>query len=289
MRSRARSISSSRSSSRRNSNLARWTSPGSSSRSSSNLGGSRRDRPRSLRRVPRSRFGAARAQGPRSLFPDEAAELGEPRAGGGGGRAGAAPRGVPPHEGRRRLARRSDSPPSETAGSGSARRRSLLSSSDGSQPQDPAALAEALRGLAVPPPNVSLSHMALRFPPVSQFLERFRALLSRRRRFDFDAEVGDLSAWSRPSRCLALLELRKSGEIALSQAKPFAPIRVSRASRPWPATAPAERSSASPPPALLASRCLPGPCIALSPPASARQQRPRNARKVLSHSMTKEP
>ena len=29
-----------------------------------------------------------------------------------------------------------------------------------------------------PPPTVSLGHMALRFPPVSQFLERFRALLS---------------------------------------------------------------------------------------------------------------
>src|SRR6058998_3622030 len=32
--------------------------------------------------------------------------------------------------------------------------------------QDPDALASALRGLAKPPPNVSLSHMALRFPPV---------------------------------------------------------------------------------------------------------------------------
>ena len=48
-------------------------------------------------------------------------------------------------------------------------------------PQDPAALGAALRLLATPPPSVSLSHMALRFPPVSQFLERFRALLSRRR------------------------------------------------------------------------------------------------------------
>src|SRR6058998_475348 len=36
--------------------------------------------------------------------------------------------------------------------------------------QDPAALASAVRGLAAPAPNVSLSHMALRFPPVSQFL-----------------------------------------------------------------------------------------------------------------------
>ena len=94
--------------------------------------------------------------------------------------------------------------------------------------RDPAALADALRGLAKPPPNVSLEHMALRFPPVSQFLERFRALLVRRRRFDFDSEVSTLSRVEQAVALLALLELRKSGEIALSQAAPFAPIRVSR-------------------------------------------------------------
>ncbi len=95
-------------------------------------------------------------------------------------------------------------------------------------PQEPEALASALRGLAKPPPNVSLSHMALRFPPVSQFLERFRALLARRRRFDFDSEVTGLSRVEQAVALLALLELRKSGEIALEQAAPFAPIRVSR-------------------------------------------------------------
>jgi len=96
-------------------------------------------------------------------------------------------------------------------------------------PQDPQALAGALRALAVPPPTVSLGHMALRFPPVSQFLERFRSLLIRRRRFDFDTEVGTLSRVEQAVALLALLELRKSGEIALSQAAPFAPIRVSKA------------------------------------------------------------
>jgi segregation and condensation protein A len=95
--------------------------------------------------------------------------------------------------------------------------------------QDPVALASALRALAVPPPTVSLGHMALRFPPVSQFLERFRALLSRRRVFDFDSEVEGLSRVEQAVALLALLELRKSGEIGLSQAAPFAPIRVSRA------------------------------------------------------------
>ena len=95
--------------------------------------------------------------------------------------------------------------------------------------QDPALLATALRGLAVKPPNVSLTHMALRFPSVSQFLERFRALLARRRRFDFDAEVAGLPRVEQAVAFLALLELRKAGEIAVSQARPFAPIRVSRA------------------------------------------------------------
>ena len=96
-------------------------------------------------------------------------------------------------------------------------------------PQDPNALATALRALAVPPPAVSLSHMALRFPPVSQFLERFRALLSRRRVFDFDGEVAGLSRVEQAVAFLALLELRKGGEISISQAAPFSPIRISRA------------------------------------------------------------
>jgi chromatin segregation and condensation protein Rec8/ScpA/Scc1 (kleisin family) len=96
-------------------------------------------------------------------------------------------------------------------------------------PQEAGSLAAALRALAVPPPNVSLGHMALRFPPVSQFLERFRALLSRRSRFDFDTEVVGLSRVEQAVAFLALLELRKAGEIGLSQAAPFAPIRVSRA------------------------------------------------------------
>ena len=96
-------------------------------------------------------------------------------------------------------------------------------------PQDAGGLAEALRGLAAPAPNVSLSHMALRFPPVSQFLERFRAVLARRRLFDFDTEVTGLSRVEQAVAFLAVLELRKAGEIGLSQAAPFAPIRVSRA------------------------------------------------------------
>ena len=96
-------------------------------------------------------------------------------------------------------------------------------------PQDPERLAAALRILAEPPARVSLSHMGLRFPPVAQFLERFRSVLGRRRRFDFDAEVSGLSRVEQAVAFLALLELRKTGEVALEQSAPFAPIRVSRA------------------------------------------------------------
>ena len=95
--------------------------------------------------------------------------------------------------------------------------------------QQPEALATVLRALAVPPPQPSVAHMGLRFPPVSQFVERFRALLRRRRRVDFEQEVGGLPRVEQAVAFLALLELRKAGEVSLEQAAPFAPIRVSRA------------------------------------------------------------
>jgi segregation and condensation protein A len=108
-------------------------------------------------------------------------------------------------------------------------------------PQDPEALAGAIRLLAQDPPDVSLSHMALRFPPVSQFLERFRGLLRRRSRFDFEAEVAELTRLEQASAFLALLELRRAGELAIEQAAPFAPIRVSRLTQEN--TAQAERTA----------------------------------------------
>ena len=96
-------------------------------------------------------------------------------------------------------------------------------------PQDPEKLAGALRLLAVEPPAPSTAHMGLRFPPVAQFLDRWRALLRRRSRFDFDQEIDGLSRVEVAVAFLALLELRKQGEIAIAQAAPFAPIRISRA------------------------------------------------------------
>ena len=95
-------------------------------------------------------------------------------------------------------------------------------------PQDPEQLANVVRLLAAEPPTVSLAHMELRFPPVAQFLERFRALLARRSVFDFDAELDGLSRAEQAIAFLALLDLRRSDEIRISQAAPFAPIRVSR-------------------------------------------------------------
>jgi len=95
-------------------------------------------------------------------------------------------------------------------------------------PQEPGVLARALRELLAEPPAVSLAHLELRFPPVEQFVGRFRALLARRTRFDFDAEVEGLTRVEQAVAFLALLELRKGGEVELSQAAAFAPIRVQR-------------------------------------------------------------
>lgn len=91
--------------------------------------------------------------------------------------------------------------------------------------QEPASLAAALRRLAVEPPAPSLRHLGV-FPPVSQFLERFRAVLRRRTRFVFDREVASLTRVEQAVAFLALLELRKAGEITLRQLAPFEPIAV---------------------------------------------------------------
>jgi segregation and condensation protein A len=96
-------------------------------------------------------------------------------------------------------------------------------------PQEPERLASVLRALAAEPAAVSLAHLELRFPPVSQFLERFRSVLRRRRVFDLDAELAGMSRVEQAVAFLALLELRRSEEVSLEQAAPFAPIRVRRA------------------------------------------------------------
>lgn len=103
--------------------------------------------------------------------------------------------------------------------------------------QDPGCLAAALRALAAAPPALSLAHMGPPFPPVERFLERFRALLRRRSRFDLERELVGLGRREQAAAFLALLELRKRDEAVLEQAAPFAPIRVFRPaverSRAW--------------------------------------------------------
>jgi segregation and condensation protein A len=92
--------------------------------------------------------------------------------------------------------------------------------------QDPAQLVRALRALAAEPPEPSLGHLVLTYPPLSRFLDRFRGLLSSRGRFAFDREVDRLSRVEQIVAFLALLELRKAGEAQIAQAGPFEPITV---------------------------------------------------------------
>jgi segregation and condensation protein A len=92
--------------------------------------------------------------------------------------------------------------------------------------QDAAQLVRALRALAAEPPEPSLRHLVLTYPPLSRFLDRFRSLLSSRGRFAFDREVDRLSRVEQIVAFLALLELRKGGEAQIAQAGPFEPITV---------------------------------------------------------------
>ena len=71
--------------------------------------------------------------------------------------------------------------------------------------------------------------MALRFPPVTQFLERWRSLLGAAAASTSTRRSAGLSRVEIAVAFLALLELRKQDEIAIAQAAPFAPIRISRA------------------------------------------------------------
>ena len=95
-------------------------------------------------------------------------------------------------------------------------------------PGRPDDLAAAMRTLMEEPPQLSLAHMGLRFPPIERFLDRFRATLRRRKAFMLDAELEGLSRLEQAAAFLALLELRKANEVRIDQAAPFAPIRVSR-------------------------------------------------------------
>ena len=92
-------------------------------------------------------------------------------------------------------------------------------------PQSPDKLAAALRVLSIEPPAPSTAHMALRFPPVSLFVDRWRALLRRRSRFDFDQEVHGLSRVEVAVAFLALLELLQAER---DRDRPGRPVRADK-------------------------------------------------------------
>ena len=188
----------------------------------------RRARSRRLRRVPRPDLGAARAQGPRAL-PRRGRRARRARAGGGRRGARTAARRVPPREGGAAwLAERLDASRDRFFRLGPAP-LAPARPAPAFAPQPPSRLADAIRALAVEPPAPSTAHMALAFPPVAQFLERWRSLLQRRSRARL--RPGGRPGLSRVEVAvafLALLELAKQRELAFAQAAPFAPIRISR-------------------------------------------------------------
>ena len=167
----------------------------------------------------------------RGLFPDEEAELAE----------------LEPEEAAEELARRlaeyrrakeargvarrAARTSRATASSGSARRRSRRRGrSRAFASQEPEKLAAALRLLAVEPPRaVDRAHGAALPAGRRSSSSAGARCCAAARRFDFDQEVAGLSRVEVAVAFLALLELRKQDEIALAQAAPFAPIRISRA------------------------------------------------------------
>ncbi len=191
--------------------------------------GARRARPRRVRRVPRPDLGAPRAEGARPL-PGGGRRAGRARAGGRGGGARAPPRGVPQREGGRRVAPRA------------AGRACDFYFRTGPAPLAPARpepqLASAERGAA----RVGAARARRRAADaVDRRTWRCASRPSRSSstagarccddaiRFDFDREVAGLSRIEVAVAFLAVLELRKQDEIAIAQAAPFAPMRISRA------------------------------------------------------------
>jgi segregation and condensation protein A len=93
-------------------------------------------------------------------------------------------------------------------------------------PQEPGALAAAMRALAAEPPTPSLAHLALELPSVERFADSFRAIVRRQRQFSFDDEVEGLSRLEVAVALVALLDLHRAGTVAIEQPAPFAPITV---------------------------------------------------------------
>lgn len=94
--------------------------------------------------------------------------------------------------------------------------------------EDPWQLHAAMATLLTSPPEIDVSVVRRKLVPVSEFLDRFRVLLSERRGFAFEQAVAGLDRLSQAAAFLAVLELYKSGEADPVQAELFGPIRVTR-------------------------------------------------------------
>ena len=157
-------------------------------------------RPGGVRRVPRPRLVLARAEGAgarsraRTSISRSSIRRRRPRSSPAGWRSTGASR-------RPRTGSPSGWPSSATATSGSGRRRSRRSLSHDGRRRSRSCSQRRCAPSRSSRRQVSVAHMALRFPPVSIFLERFRALLGRRRRFDFEQEVVGLTS-RRTGGCL---------------------------------------------------------------------------------------
>ena len=98
---------------------------------------------------------------------------------------------------------------------------------------EPLHTPDQVRGRLSPENALAPVRIALNMPQSPIVFDR--ALLRRRAVLDFDTELEGLSRAEQAVAFLALLELRRSNEIAISQAAPFAPIRILRAGQESPA------------------------------------------------------
>src|SRR5205085_12480078 len=78
------------------------------------------------------------------------------------------------------------------------------------------------------PQRACHAHKTLHFAPVVQLLDRFGVVLRRRSILDLGQEIDGLTRQEQAVAFLALLELRRANQITISQAAPFAPIRIAR-------------------------------------------------------------
>jgi segregation and condensation protein A len=92
--------------------------------------------------------------------------------------------------------------------------------------EDPWQLAAVMERLLVPPPHIDVSSVRRPLVPVEKFLDHFRTILLRRRRFQFEEAVRGLDRLSQAAAFLALLEMVKRGEAVAEQRELFAPISV---------------------------------------------------------------